>query len=47
MTQVLGNMAVEVASKSAMENLPSFSLWSCNQSTEEETAGGLRLLCSL
>lgn len=47
MTQVLGNMTIEVASKSAMENLPSFSLWRYNRSTEQETTSGLRLLCSL
>lgn len=46
-TRLLGSMAAEVASKSAMENLPSFSLRSCNQSRERETAGGLRLLRSL
>lgn len=32
MTLLLGNMSTEVASRDAMENLPSFSLQDCNQS---------------
>lgn len=45
-TRLFGNMATEVASKDATETLPSFCLRDCNQSREQETAAGLRLLRS-